>query len=95
MTVISDAVPGQIVIDAGSKTFTSDSHPDGGNGAIVGLPGADLHTINEEHGYVDVSAARRAARASATTCRSSRTTPAAASTCTTACSPCATASSTT
>lgn len=54
VTVISDAVPGQIVIDAGSKTLTSDSHPDGGNGAIVGLPGADLYTINEEHGYVRV-----------------------------------------
>ena len=30
--------PGQIVIDAGSKTFTSDSHPDGDHGAIVGCP---------------------------------------------------------
>jgi D-serine deaminase-like pyridoxal phosphate-dependent protein len=55
VTVVSDAVPGQIVIDAGSKTLTSDDHPDGGHGAIVGLPGADLHTINEEHGYVNVS----------------------------------------
>jgi D-serine deaminase-like pyridoxal phosphate-dependent protein len=55
VTVISNAVPGQIVIDAGSKTLTSDSHPDGGNGAIVDLPGADLHTINEEHGYVGVT----------------------------------------
>jgi D-serine deaminase-like pyridoxal phosphate-dependent protein len=54
VTVISDAVPGQIVIDAGSKTLTSDSHPDGGHGEIVGRPGADLHTINEEHGYVGV-----------------------------------------
>lgn len=56
VTVISDAVPGQIVIDAGSKTLTSDGHPDGGHGAIIGFPAADLHTINEEHGYVDVSA---------------------------------------
>ena len=55
VTVVSDSVPGQIVIDAGSKTLTSDTHPDGGHGAIVGHPGADLHTINEEHGYVDVS----------------------------------------
>ena len=95
VTVISDAVPGQIVIDAGSKTLTSDTHPDGGHGAIVGLPDADLHTINEEHGYVDVVGARASGPRSATACRSSRTTPAAASTCTTACSPCATASSTT
>jgi D-serine deaminase-like pyridoxal phosphate-dependent protein len=55
VTVISDAVPGQVVIDAGSKTFTSDSHPDGGHGVIIGWPAAHLHTINEEHGYVDVS----------------------------------------
>jgi D-serine deaminase-like pyridoxal phosphate-dependent protein len=56
VTVISDSVPGQIVIDAGSKTLTSDGHPDGGHGAIIGHPGADLHTINEEHGYVGVGA---------------------------------------
>ena len=55
VTVVSDAVPGQIVVDAGSKTLTSDTHPDGGHGVIVGWPEADLHTINEEHGYVDVS----------------------------------------
>jgi len=56
VTVISDSVPGQIVVDAGSKTLTSDDHPDGGNGVIVDWPGANLYTINEEHGYVDVSA---------------------------------------
>jgi D-serine deaminase-like pyridoxal phosphate-dependent protein len=55
VSVVSDSVPGQIVIDAGSKTFTSDTHPDGGHGAIVGWPAARLHTLNEEHGYVDVS----------------------------------------
>ncbi len=55
VTVVSDAVAGQIVVDAGSKTFTSDTHPDGGHGLIDGWPDANLHTINEEHGYVDVS----------------------------------------
>jgi D-serine deaminase-like pyridoxal phosphate-dependent protein len=55
VTVISDAVPGQIVIDAGSKTLTSDTAPEPGNGAIIGFPDANLHEINEEHGYVDVS----------------------------------------
>ena len=55
VTVISDAVPGQIVLDAGSKTFTSDSHDDGGHGVLIEWPGADLHTINEEHGYVNVA----------------------------------------
>jgi D-serine deaminase-like pyridoxal phosphate-dependent protein len=55
VTVVSDAVPGQIVIDAGSKTLTSDSHDDGGHGEIVGWPEARLYTINEEHGYVSVA----------------------------------------
>jgi D-serine deaminase-like pyridoxal phosphate-dependent protein len=56
VTVISDAVPGQVVVDCGSKTLTSDSHHDGGHGAIIGWPAARLRDINEEHGYVDVSA---------------------------------------
>jgi D-serine deaminase-like pyridoxal phosphate-dependent protein len=55
VTVISDAVPNQIVVDAGSKTFTSDDHPDGGHGSVLGRPGADFTRVNEEHGYVDVS----------------------------------------
>jgi D-serine deaminase-like pyridoxal phosphate-dependent protein len=58
-TVVSDAIPGQIVVDAGSKTLTSDSHDDGDHGAIVGLPDARLHTINEEHGYIDVTRMER------------------------------------
>jgi D-serine deaminase-like pyridoxal phosphate-dependent protein len=56
VTVISDSVPNQVVVDAGSKTFTSDDHPDGGHGSVVGWPGADFAHINEEHGYIDVSA---------------------------------------
>jgi D-serine deaminase-like pyridoxal phosphate-dependent protein len=55
VTVISDAVPHQIIVDAGSKTFTSDDHPDGGHGSVMGWPGADFAHINEEHGYIDVS----------------------------------------
>jgi D-serine deaminase-like pyridoxal phosphate-dependent protein len=54
-TVVSDAVPEQIVVDAGSKTLTSDTHPDDGHGVIIGWPDANLHTLNEEHGYIDVS----------------------------------------
>jgi D-serine deaminase-like pyridoxal phosphate-dependent protein len=54
-TVVSDTLPGQIVVDAGSKTLTSDSHDDGDHGELVGQPGARLRTLNEEHGYVDVS----------------------------------------
>ena len=78
MTVISDAVPGQVVVDAGSKTLTSDSHDDGGHGIFIGLPGARLHDINEEHGYVDVASLGGAARRSAIASGSSRTTPAGA-----------------
>jgi D-serine deaminase-like pyridoxal phosphate-dependent protein len=55
VTVISDSVPGQVVIDAGSKAFTEDGHPDGGYGSVLNLPGADFTHINEEHGYIDVS----------------------------------------
>jgi D-serine deaminase-like pyridoxal phosphate-dependent protein len=54
VTVISDTVPNQVVIDAGSKTFTSDDHPDGGHGIIAGWPGLELATLNEEHGYVRI-----------------------------------------
>ena len=56
VTVVSDSVPGQVVVDGGSKTFTSDPHPDGGHGAVVGRPDASFVRVNEEHGYVDVSA---------------------------------------
>lgn len=41
------------IIDAGSKTLTSDttaSRP--GYGYIVGAPGAVIHKLNEEHGFV-------------------------------------------
>src|SRR5262249_57140642 len=55
VTVVSDAVPDQIVIHAGSKTLTSDGHHDGGNGVIRGLPAARLRGLNEERGDVDVS----------------------------------------
>lgn len=55
-TVVSDAVPGQFVIDAGSKTLTSDRcgpAPDSGHGYIVEYPQAKIVKLNEEHGWVD------------------------------------------
>ena len=55
VTVVSDSVPGQVVVDGGSKTFTSDPHPDGGHGSVIGRDGASFVRVNEEHGYVDVS----------------------------------------
>jgi D-serine deaminase-like pyridoxal phosphate-dependent protein len=55
-TVVSDAVPGQVVVDGGSKTFTSDPYPEGGHGSVIGAPGATFARMNEEHGYIDVAA---------------------------------------
>ena len=70
-------MPDQVVIDAGSKTFTSDRYDDGYHGAVLGYLDAKLHTLNEEHGYVDVSALGER-RSSASGSASSRTTRAAA-----------------
>jgi D-serine deaminase-like pyridoxal phosphate-dependent protein len=58
-TVISDAVPNQIVIDAGTKTLTSDRcgpAPDSGHGYIIEYPQAKIVKLTEEHGQVDVTA---------------------------------------
>jgi D-serine deaminase-like pyridoxal phosphate-dependent protein len=57
-TVVSDAVPDQIVIDGGTKTFTSDGcavAKDAGHGYIVEYPQAKITRLSEEHGQVDVS----------------------------------------
>jgi D-serine deaminase-like pyridoxal phosphate-dependent protein len=61
-TVVSDAVTGQIVIDAGSKTLSSDlCLPDSksGHGLVVEFAGARITRLSEEHGQVDVSACDR------------------------------------
>ncbi|HEX4414860.1 MAG TPA: hypothetical protein VH107_14595, partial [Lacipirellulaceae bacterium] len=57
-TVVSTAVPGQVVIDAGAKTLAADrciSAPDSGHGFIVEYPDAQIRHLSEEHGQVDVS----------------------------------------
>ena len=57
-TVVSDAVAGQVVLDGGTKTFTSDRcgpAPDSGHGHIVEYPDARITKLTEEHGQVDVS----------------------------------------
>ncbi len=52
-TVVSTAVPGQCVIDAGSKTFSSDQTVGAGTfGHFVGRPWT-MRKLNEEHGYVE------------------------------------------
>ena len=60
-TVISTAVPGKAIIDAGSKTMSHDSLGSGpmkGYGYVVEEPSVPLVTLNEEHGYLDTSQAR-------------------------------------
>jgi D-serine deaminase-like pyridoxal phosphate-dependent protein len=57
-TVVSTAVPGQFVIDAGSKTLTSDKcgpAPESGHGYVVEYPEATIVKLTEEHGQVDVT----------------------------------------
>jgi len=52
-TVVSTAVPGQCVIDAGSKTLSSDpTFGSGTFGHVVGRPWT-VRRLNEEHGYVE------------------------------------------
>lgn len=61
-TVVSDAVPGQVVVDAGSKTLTSDKigwAPEAGHGYVVEYPEATITKLSEEHGQVAVSQCKR------------------------------------
>jgi D-serine deaminase-like pyridoxal phosphate-dependent protein len=53
-TVVSTAVPGQCVIDAGSKTLSSD--PTFGAGTFGHFVGRrwTMRKLNEEHGYVEI-----------------------------------------
>ena len=53
-TVVSTSVSGQCVIDAGSKTLSSDqSHDSGTYGYVVDHPWT-VRKLNEEHGYVEI-----------------------------------------
>ncbi len=62
VTVVSTARPGQIIVDGGSKTFSSDRHlapPEATFGHIVEASEAVFTKMNEEHGYLDVRRAER------------------------------------
>lgn len=57
-TVVSTAVPGRAIVDAGSKTLTTDrwiSGNDQGFGSVDGYPGIIIAGLSEEHGHLDVS----------------------------------------
>ena len=63
--MVSTAVANQVVIDGGSKTFTSDLyHParESGHGYVVEYPEAKVTRLTEEHGQVDVSRCARRPR---------------------------------
>ncbi len=55
-TVVSTSVPGQMIIDGGSKTFSSDraSSGDAGFGYLPEASGAVFTKMNEEHGFIDI-----------------------------------------
>jgi D-serine deaminase-like pyridoxal phosphate-dependent protein len=55
-TVVSRPTRERAIIDAGSKTLTSDPAEGAtGFGLVVEHPEAEIYNLNEEHGYVDVS----------------------------------------
>jgi D-serine deaminase-like pyridoxal phosphate-dependent protein len=59
-TVVSTAKPGQMIVDGGSKTFSSDRPVNSSEvtfGRVVEAPGSRFHKMNEEHGYIDITRA--------------------------------------
>ncbi len=61
VTVVSKAVPGKVIVDGGSKTFSSDPCLAGntGFGLIKEDPNAAFVAMNEEHGHFDISRSTR------------------------------------
>lgn len=61
VTVVSTAVKGQVIIDGGSKTFSSDRlvTGDAGFGRVLDAPDAVFTKMNEEHGFIDVRRVER------------------------------------
>ena len=59
-TVISTAVPGQAVVDAGSKAISKELLGSGapGFGVLLDRPGVVVAAANEEHGMIDLAGAR-------------------------------------
>jgi D-serine deaminase-like pyridoxal phosphate-dependent protein len=62
VTVVSTAKAGQMIVDGGSKTFSSDRPAAGSEvsfGHVVDAPQAVFTKMNEEHGFVDLRKAGR------------------------------------
>jgi D-serine deaminase-like pyridoxal phosphate-dependent protein len=56
-TVVSTARPGYVIVDGGSKTFSSDflaGTTDASFGRVTEAPEAVFYNLNEEHGFLDV-----------------------------------------
>jgi D-serine deaminase-like pyridoxal phosphate-dependent protein len=58
-TVVSRPTPERGILDAGSKSLSSDLHGLDGYGYICEYPGAKIYQLSEEHGHVDFSACPR------------------------------------
>ena len=60
-TVVSTTVRDQIIIDGGSKTFSSDRAASGeaSFGLVLDAPDAHFAKMNEEHGFIDIRGAGR------------------------------------
>ncbi len=54
--VVSRPTPDRAILDAGSKSLTSDLVGQSGHGRIVEYPEAVIYALSEEHGHVDLSA---------------------------------------
>ncbi len=61
VTVVSTPRPGNIFIDGGSKTFSSDRSSAAGEsfGRVAEAPACRFHKMNEEHGFIDTAQADR------------------------------------
>ncbi|WP_022668361.1 alanine racemase [Desulfospira joergensenii] len=61
-TVVSDSIPGQVIIDAGSKSLSAKQMLRHGNlemGYVYEYPEARIFRLHEEHGWMDVSRCKK------------------------------------
>lgn len=64
-TVVSTSVPGRAIVDAGSKTLSSDTHQVTGGkgfGMVKNDPDAEVERLSEEHGNLNIARSPRAYR---------------------------------
>ena len=54
-TVVSTAVKGHAVVDAGSKALSKEARGDGGFGVLLDRPDVLVASLSEEHGVLDLS----------------------------------------